>query len=911
MEPSAHAPTLEIPYRAVAEIVPDAVLVTDERGVVAYANRAAERLLGHDLGGLVGIALDELLEASAADPRNVTARRRDGSSLVVEATATAIGNGSGGCRVLVLRDRSQQRAAEEAIERSELLLAQAARAGGIAYWEWSRGDGAVTWSEEMYRLYGVEPGSRVTVRTFLGRVHRDDLDHVLGVLKTAVDEGRPFDFEHRVVLDDGEIRVVTCHGECVAGPDGRIRRMLGIAQDITGRRRHERALRRAEKLLRVAFENAVIGMTVARPDGTWERVNEAFASMLGYTIDELTQRTYAELTHPDDMTLSHEVHRRMIDGELDRHRFCKRYLHKDGHAVWVSLSVALVRDRAGEPAFFVCQMEDITERRRMDQALRAAEERFRKVFEQSPVGIVLVDEQGRLADANGTFCEMTGYAERELLGRRLSELTHPDDVLGDDGHGGELFGDPSRPIERRFVRKDGDLIWATLRGTLARSDDGSAGYGIVTVEDVTERRRFEERLRHLADHDPLTGLLNRRRLEQELQLRIDLAARGAPGGAVLLMDLDNFKYVNDTLGHRAGDELIRGVAGVMRRRLREGDKLARLGGDEFAIVLGDVGHAEARRVAEDLRAAVRGFTMDVGGRTVRTTASIGIALIDGRVTSAERLIVEGDLAMYAAKRAGRDRVTFYEPGSDHHRLISSGFTWSERLWDALEHDRFVLHAQPIVEVATGETTRYELLLRMRDDDGLLVPPGRFLGFAERFGLMEEIDRWVACRAIDLLAERPGLTLEVNLSGTSMGSPELLAAIEERLERTGADAGRLIFEVTETEAITNMEQAREFAGSLERLGCRFALDDFGAGFGSFAYLKHLPVHYVKLDGDFIRNLPDSPADQVMVRAMVDVARGLGRRTIAEFVDSGECLELLRELGVDYAQGFYLGRPGPLP
>ena len=571
----------------------------------------------------------------------------------------------------------------------------------------------------------------------------------------------------------------------MTGDDGRLLRMFGIGQDVTDRQRRERALRDAEALFRGAFERAPIGMALTRPDGGFERVNDALCEMLGYSEEQLTTEGFARFTHRDDVETDLEAQRAMLAGECDTYHVQKRYVHAQGHPVWVELSVALVRDASGAPLYFVSQMVD-----------------------------------------------------------------------------------------------------------------------------VSERRRNERKLRYFADHDPLTGLFNRRRFEVELDRQVAYAARYRPGGAVLLLDLDNFKYVNDTLGHRVGDELIRGVAEVMRARLRSSDVLARLGGDEFAVLLPEAGREQAEQAAEALRRAISTHAMAVDGRTVHTTASIGATLIDERTVPGDQLIVESDLAMYAAKHAGRDRVRFYEPGGDDHSLIRTGFTWSARLRDALERDRFVLHGQPIVEVATGETARWELLVRMLADDGSLVPPAAFLSTAERFGFIEAIDRWVVTQAIDLLVAKPELTLEVNLSGKSIGSQPLLEAIERRLQKTGIDASHLIFEVTETAAITNMDAAREFARSLRRLGCKFALDDFGAGFGSFVYLKHLPVDYLKLDGDFIRGLPDSPTDRLLVRAMVDVARGLGQRTIAEFVGSEACFELLRELGVDYAQGYWLGEPRPV-
>ena len=811
------------------------------------------------------------------------------------------------------REAQEWRRAQESLAKSEALLAQAQQIAGVGSWEWDVETDVVTWSDELYRIYGLEPHEfAASFAGFLERVHPDDRERVVGTIQETMERQASCTFEHRIVRPDGAVRTLHARAACETAAGGRLVRMSGTGQDITDRERRERTLRETEALFRGAFERAPIGMALTRPDGTFERVNDALCRMLGYPREELTGRRFRDLTHPEDLPVDLEALRAMLAGERDSHHSHKRYIHANGHPVWVALSVALVRDDAGAPLYFVSQMEDITERLEMEEALRDAEARFRKVFEESPVGIVLVGEDFRIEQANAAFSTLTGYSEDELAGRTLADLTHPDDISLGAELGNALFAGsiPSFQVERRYLTRDGEVIWTTLTAAVVRDENGTPLHGVGIVEDVSERKRFEGQLQYFADHDSLTGLFNRRRFEEELARQAAYSARYRPGGAVLLMDLDNFKYVNDTLGHRVGDELIKGVAETMRARLRTSDVLARIGGDEFAVLLPEVSREQAREAAEALRGAVSAYSLDSDGRSVHTTASIGVALIDERERPAEDLIVESDLAMYAAKHAGRDRVTFYEPDGSDHTLIRTGFTWSSRLREALDHDRFVLHAQPIVEIAAGAPTRYELLIRMLDESDRLVAPAAFLPTAERFGLVERIDGWVAGQAIDLLSRRPDLTLEVNLSGLSIGSRDLLAAIERRLADSGADPSRLIFEVTETAAIANMEAAREFALALAALGCKFALDDFGAGFGSFSYLKRLPVDYLKIDGDFIRGLTDSPTDQLLVRAMVDVATGLGKRTIAEFVGSQACYELLADLGVDFAQGFWLGAPRPL-
>jgi diguanylate cyclase (GGDEF)-like protein len=431
---------------------------------------------------------------------------------------------------------------------------------------------------------------------------------------------------------------------------------------------------------------------------------------------------------------------------------------------------------------------------------------------------------------------------------------------------------------------------------------------VAQVQDITDRKRYEQQLHYLADHDALTGIYNRRRFEEELDRAVAHARRFCETAAVLVIDLDNFKYVNDTYGHAVGDELLGKVAGALKDRLRTTDVLARLGGDEFAAILPRVCADAARSAAEHLLSAVRaeGHVL-TGERKVRATCSIGINSIDPTTRlTAEELLVEADLAMFEAKEAGRDRIASVAPGEASRAKMKARMTWSERIRDALEHDHFELWEQPILTLATGSVDRAEVLVRMLDASGEAIAPGVFLYIAERFGQIQAVDRWVISRAIRLLAER-GRILEVNLSGASITDEATIDFIAAEIRNAPIDPTQLVFEVTETTAIVNVERARRFARRLADLGCQFALDDFGSGFGSFYYLKHLPFDCVKIDGDFVKELPASPADQLTVKAIVQIARGLGKETVAEFVQDDRSVQMLRDYGVDYAQGYHIGRP----
>ncbi len=568
------------------------------------------------------------------------------------------------------------------------------------------------------------------------------------------------------------------------------------------------------------------------------------------------------------------------------------------------------------------RVAQFVERVSAENDLREAEERFHRAFEDAGTGMALIgvrgDEAGRLLEVNESLCTILGAPRAALLGTLMADHTHPVDSPEIQGQIQALVEGEVASVqgEGRLLDAAGAVVWISLGTSLIRDADGQPLYRISHLQDITERKRFECQLRQLADHDSLTGLFNRRRFDEEL--RRELAPDGGPataGGAVLALDLDNFKYVNDTLGHSAGDEMIVCVTEILRGRLRATDTIARLGGDEFAVLLRHVDEPQARRVAANVLEAIRReaiVTTAKGSR--RTTCSVGIALFtaDSGLGS-EELLVEADIAMYDAKEAGRDQACIYDADSSRQLKLHARMTWADEIRAALQEDRFTLYAQPIIPLQGG-TPRHELLVRMIGRDGEVIPPGAFLPVAERFDLVREIDRWVVERAIALLgeSERRGLDVrfEVNLSAKSLGCEDLPQHIAALLAEHGADPSRLVFEVTETAAIVNVDDAKQFARRLGELGCGFALDDFGAGFASFYYLKHMPFDFLKIDGEFVASLMTSRTNQLVVQSLVTIARGLGKRTIAEYVGDEETLAMLRAYGVDFAQGFHIGRPRPV-
>jgi diguanylate cyclase (GGDEF)-like protein/PAS domain S-box-containing protein len=550
---------------------------------------------------------------------------------------------------------------------------------------------------------------------------------------------------------------------------------------------------------------------------------------------------------------------------------------------------------------------------RLHDAVRTEQERFRTAFNASPIGTAVLQLDGNggatYVEVNEAWAQIVGMRREDVLARPTSAITHPDEREGELERAGRLIeGEVSEvSVEKRILRGDGETRWVQVRS--APLGDGTF---VTMMQDVTEARRAQNELEHLATHDALTGLPNRRAFEDALDAALAGVQRHGDHAAVVTLDIDNFKHVNDTFGHAIGDELLLAVAEALERRVRATDNLGRLGGDEFGVVLARADADASHAVTLDLLAAVREATVSVNGHKVRVTASAGLrALQPGDAREAGEILSEADMAMYDAKERGRDRLSVL--GLQQPERVRARIGWSERIREALEgtaETHFVLHEQPIVRLSDGVTDRSELLIRLVTADGEVHPPGAFLGVAARYGQVQAIDRWVVARAVRLLAERPGHTFEVNLAGESIDDPAVIDAIANEVRGAAIDPSCLIFEVTETSAIADLERARELAGTLTDLGCGFALDDFGAGFASFAWLKHLPLDTIKIDGQFIRELATSQADQIFVRAIVSVARGLGKETVAEFVEDAETLALLAKLGVDRAQGYHVGRPVPV-
>jgi diguanylate cyclase (GGDEF)-like protein/PAS domain S-box-containing protein len=548
------------------------------------------------------------------------------------------------------------------------------------------------------------------------------------------------------------------------------------------------------------------------------------------------------------------------------------------------------------------------------ERVRESEEQHRVLVENMADAVFTLTPDGIFTFGNPQAELLTGIPREELVGLPYDTVLSTESAKLVADRLGHLPSMGGRSVAVAFVDREGQSLPVELSISPVRDTDGNPVATTWIARDVTERREFEDKLMYLASHDHLTGLFNRRRFEEEVSQHLLGTKRRGDGGALLWLDLDNFKEVNDSFGHRVGDELLTHVASVLRDRSRDDQVLARLGGDEFAMLLPGADDEEAINAAERVLRELAVIPVQAqGSHPVRVTASAGVALYPAHASSVDELLLLADTAMYNAKEGGRNRVCLYSPDEAWPERIVVRREWAERIESALQSDSFVAYAQPILDLRSGLVTSFELLVRMVGADGSVILPGDFLPVAEDLGLITQIDRLMVRRAMSLAADpivsASGVKLFVNLSAKTIAEESFSSFIRDQFDDSRINPNQLGFELTETALVANMARAHELIAQLRDLGCSFALDDFGTGFSSITYLRHMPVDVLKIDGGLVREMLVSEQDRHLVYAIVELARCLEISVTAEFVENGELLTLLKESGADYAQGYYIGKPLP--
>ena len=789
-------------HRAVVEQSVEGIYLFDpHEGRLLESNEAFEHLLGYSSNELLRMTVYDFIAHEHQDvERNVERdhrerrrhkgerkyRHKDGKLLDVEVSATVVPYRGEEAICCVVHDITERKEAEEKLRKSETSLAEAQRLAHLGSWEWDVKTGEVSWSDETYRIYGYEPKEVVpTLEKLMELVHPEDRELVNKKIEGALYEAKTYDFEHRIVRPNGEVRVVHRQARVYFNEEGEPSRMVGTVHDTTEQKMAEEALRESEERFRSAFEDAPIGVALVGLDRSHLRVNRAYCEMLGYSEEELLETPHPEILHPDDRQESAERIQEVLKEGAEPYALERRYIHADGYAVWSLSNISLIRDSEGEPRHFIC-----------------------------------------------------------------------------------------------------------------------------LHQDITGRKKLEERLEYQAFHDSLTELPNRALFLDRLGHALARTRREGDQVAVLLMDLNRFKVINDSLGHDAGNTVLVEVAERMRASVRVGDTVGRIFGDEFAVLLeAPCDTKEAQQVAERIQEHLSA-PFEVEGQEAFVSLSIGIALNETAEDRPEEVLRRADLAMYTAKR-GKAEYQVYSPSMEDQ--VAECMDLERNLRRAIERQEFEVHYQPIVELQSGEIVCVEALARWRHPESGLVDAAEFAEIAEETGLIRSIGQLVveeACQQAKEWRERyPERTplLSVNLSARQFGQqPDL---IPEVLKETGLKPSALQLEITERAVMDDAEFSLDKLKELKDLGVSLAIDDYGLGYSCLYHLKHMPIDFLKIDRSFIVGLGEDLGDMAIVSGTVGLAHALGVIAVAEGVETADQYAMLKELGCDLAQGYYFAKPLP--
>mgnify|MGYP001818682072 CR=1 FL=1 len=696
----------------------------------------------------------------------------------------------------------------------------------------------------------------------------------------------------------------------------RMARLTGIA---IKRQLDEERLRTSEARYRGLFENVVDGVYIASREGEIITANPALVEMLGFSsVEDLKAVGQTTMLYVNPIDRERVFARLEAQGVVKNFEY--RLRRKDGAEIVVLENSRAIRDDKGNVIAHEGTITDITDRKRAETRVFEEKERAQVTLQSIGDGVITTDADGNVDYINPVAQDLTGWDMRSARGTPVVEL-----MMIVNEHTRATCENPvvrclkegrviTLPDNSVLITKNGDEVPIQDSAAPIRDRIGNIIGSVMVFHDVSKESRLFRQLSYQASHDTLTGLINRREFENRLGVALDaIKGNNEETHALLYVDLDQFKVVNDTFGHTAGDALLRQLSEQIQGSIRSTDILARLGGDEFGILLERCSEERAIEVAESIRGSIEGYRFEWQDSFTTVRCSIGVVLVNSENADVASLMSSADVACYSAKDMGRNQVHFYRDSDAS--LRHEEMKWVSRITSAVEDDRFELFFQPIIGIGKDSGERrghYELLLRMRDEDGELVSPDQFIPAAERYNLMSTLDRWVIHEALSKLADRSEdgdakFTLAINLSGTSLSEDRFLDFVKAELEAQKLPKGAICFEITETAAISNLSRVVHFMRALKELGCKFSLDDFGSGLSSFTYLKNLPVDYLKIDGHFISNVAEDTVDESMVKAIHEVGSAMGIETIAERVETREVLEKLGALGVEFAQGYYIARP----
>jgi diguanylate cyclase len=932
----------EARYRALAELSPAGLFLGDADGECTYTNPSWQAIHGLSLSESLGLSWMQVVQpaelARLADQWRaairerrlfdevVRVRRLDGSTCVVRSRSAPQYDDEGRLTGFVglAEDVTAAHVEQERLADERQYLASVIESTGVGTWEWHVPSGAMRINERWagilgYTLEELEP---VSIDTWRRLVDPEDEARAQVALQRHFSGELPqYRCEVRMRHKAGHWVSVLAVGRLLSrAADGSPQWAFGTHLDFSEQVRNREAAEQAQRRMELALEGGGVALweyDVARNQLSWQRGLEALYGL----PDDAPAMTYVEwlgVIHPDDRERVQGEIGDVIAGQRDYDiRF--RVLRNDGALRHMHSMARCRHDGQGRVAGLLGATWDTTELNELSAELAEQHERMRVTLKSIADGVITTDQRGCVTWMNPVSERMTGWLAAEARGRPLEEVFV---IRSEETRAlvanpvqaclatGEVAGLTPHTV---LISRSGEHFGIEDSAAPIRDTQGRVLGAVLVFHDVTEQRRLSSEMTYRAKHDALTGLVNRQEFEHRLRRALEQARRDAACHTLLFIDLDQFKLVNDACGHQVGDQLLRQVAQLIGTVVRSRDTLARLGGDEFAAVLEQCTSEQAQRVAQQICDRIDEFRFVHDGRRFRIGASIGLVQVDARWNDLADLLKAGDAACYAAKEAGRNRVhTWYE--SDRMILERSGdMQWATRLAQALDEERLVLFGQRLQPLREGpDGLHVEALVRMRQPDGSLTLPGSFLPATERFGMAPRLDRWVVREALRWLQDHGAgcnlACLHVNLSAQSLADASFRRDILTVLEDAGTGTCHaLCFEITETVALANLGELAAFVDEVRARGARVAVDDFGAGASHFGYLRSLKVDIIKVDGQFIKGMLRDPLDDASVRGFLEVARVLGVQTVAEFVDEAAVLARVRELGFDFAQGYFIGRP----
>jgi diguanylate cyclase (GGDEF)-like protein/PAS domain S-box-containing protein len=932
-------------YRDIFDGAPEGLFQSYLECKFITANPSLAKMLGYSSPDELMTSVQDLAHNVFADPEDHVAfrskleehgivrdleyslRRKDGEAIWGAISCRIVNDPDGSIAHFEgsVIDITARKQAETKLRESEQVLREAQRIGAIGSYVFDIQSGLWTGSDVLDELFGVPRGPDHTIESWIEIIHPEDRAMLIEYFNTEVlGKGKTFDKEFRIVRGtDKAERWLHAMGKLELDSHGQPLKTRGVIKDITERKLADLQLRASEERHRATFEQAAIGIVLVTFDGQILKCNARFAEIVGYTPEEALRLNVIQLTEPKYLPECLPILQGLKDESADTAFFEKRYIRKDGTLVWVRLTVSKERDSKGKALHMISFVEDINAQKMAEgqltaaqAALRLSEERYRTVFQTSldPITITRVDNQ-QYIEVNRAFLEWTGFERHEVIGRTALELNlckarDREIVL-------EMLNRTSecRNVEIEFRKKSGQPALAMVSVSIVEIDGVQCVLGM--ARDITKAKAAEDEIRNLAFYDSLTGLPNRRLLLERLHQALAVSNRTGRMRALLFVDLDNFKTLNDTLGHQTGDLLLQEAARRLKTCVRDIDTVGRLGGDEFVLMLDDLNElpedaaAQSKVVAEKILAAV-GEPCRLAGREYSGTASIGISVFGDSRGSSSEVLQQADIAMYQAKLAGRNTMRFFAPALQ--AAVNARAEMEEELRLGIRASQFVLYYQP--QIDRNRLVGAEALIRWNHPRRNVLLPGEFIPMAEQSGLILPLGKWVlqsACEQIAAWADHrqtARLSIAVNISASQFRQPDFVQQVLSALDSTGANPRNLGLELTESMLAENIEEVIEKMKDLKSHGLRFSLDDFGTGFSSLAYLKRLPLNQLKIDGSFIRDILMDQSSAAIAQTIVSLSRAMGLPVIAEGVETEEQREFLTRIGCHAFQGYTFSRPLPL-